>query len=121
MPNPDPDHEKHACMVLSHLPAGSIRIETDDRRAHCFATGHYVDGVIEANANAAKTTDSPERLTLRFSSGEVIILGKALDCIEDRLAEGRLRILRRLSPRYGAVLKHGPFIFSITVNRKDPL
>jgi hypothetical protein len=82
-----------------------------------FASAHYLDGVHEANP-ASEANAPPERLVLRFTTGEVVVLGSRLERIEDALAEGQLRGLKRVNPRYAAVLKNGPVILSITVNRK---
>jgi hypothetical protein len=40
---------------------------------------------------------------------------------EDKLAEGRVRGLKAVEPRYAAALERGPIIVSIAVTRKDTL
>ena len=79
---------------------------------------HYIDGVIEANASP-ETNAPRERLVLRFTTGEVTVLGSGLERIEDRLAEGHLRGLKTVDSRYASALKNGPIISSLTVNRKE--
>jgi hypothetical protein len=83
-----------------------------------LAAAHYLDGIHEANP-AKDGGGTPERLTLRFTTAEVVVLGSRLERIEDKLAEGRLRGLRTIEPRLAAAIESGPIIFSITVNRKN--
>ena len=111
----DHELEQLACLESSHLYTASIRIKADDRRTYVFAASQYLDGVVEANREA---NAPPERLVLRFTTGEVIVVGSGLERIEDRLAAGHLRGLKTVEPRYASVLKSGPIISSITVNRK---
>ncbi len=114
------DHElqKLACMESSHAYTISVRIRADDRRTYSFATSHYIDGVVEANSNREANAPS-ERLVLRFTSGELIVLGSGLERIEDRLSEGHLRGLKTVEPRHASLLKFGPIISSLTVHRKE--
>jgi|SRR5882672_371392 len=116
------DHEldKLACLESSHTYTASIRIKADDRRTYSFAMSHYIDGVVEANSNR-EANAPPERLVLRFTTGEVTALGSGLERIEDRLAEGHLRGLKTVEPRYACALKSGPIISSLAVNRKTEL
>ena len=113
----DPELQKLACLESSHTYTASIRIKADDRRTYHFATSHYIDAVIEGNSGREANVP-PERLVLRFTTGEVTVLGSGLERIEERLAEGHLRGLRPVEPRYATVLKSGPNISSITVHRK---
>ena len=77
------DHEldKLACLESSHIYTASIRIKADDRRTYSFAMSHYIDGVVEANSNR-EANAPPERLVLRFTTGEVTVLGSGLERIE---------------------------------------
>lgn len=106
-----------ACLESSQLSAASIAIKADDGRTYLFATYHYLDGVREANS-AKDAGGSAERLILRFTTGEVVVLGSRLERIEQRLAEGRLWGLKTIASRYAAALETGPIILSITVTRK---
>ncbi|MGI8604680.1 MAG: hypothetical protein ACR2OZ_17040 [Verrucomicrobiales bacterium] len=106
-----------ACLESTQLSAASIAIKADDGRTYLFATYHYLDGVREANFSK-DTTGSGERLILRFTTGEVVMLGSRLERIEERLAEGRLRGLKTIASRYASALETGPIILSITVTRK---
>ena len=114
------DHElqKLACMESSHAYTASIRIRADDRRTYSFAVSHYLDAVLEAGSSHEAGAPS-ERLVLRFTSGEVTVLGSGLERIEDRLSEGHLRGLKTVEPRHASLLKSGPIISSLTVHRKD--
>ena len=58
---------------------------------------------------------------LEPSAHEVVLLGSRLERIEDKLAEGHLRRLKTVQPRYASALKSGPLILSIIVKRKEEL
>src|SRR5262245_4732143 len=108
------------CLQTADPSSVIINIRADDGRTYLFATAHYLDGVHEANS--AKDDDSaPERLTLRFTTGEVVVLGSRLTRIEDLLAEGKLRGLNPVAPRHAAAVERGPIILSITINRKTDI
>src|SRR5258705_5304398 len=87
------DLEDLACLEKPHFNTASLRIEADDRRTYFFAVSHYLDGVLEGNPDP-EATGARERLVLRFTTGEVTILGFGLNRIENRLAEGGLRGLK---------------------------
>jgi hypothetical protein len=110
--------DKLACLETSHIYTASVRIRADDHWTYSFAVSHYIDGVIEANASPEANTQR-ERLVLRFTTGEITALGSGLERIEDKLAEGHLRGLKTVEPRHASLLKSGPIIFSLTVNRKE--
>ena len=114
------DHElqKLACMESSQAYTASVRIRADDRRIYSFAVSHYLDTVVEADASPEANAPR-ERLVLRSTTGEVTALGSGLERIEDKLAEGHLRGLKTVEPRYANVLKNGPIISSLTVHRKE--
>jgi len=114
------DHElqKLACMESSHAYTASVRIQAGDRRSYCFSTSHYLDALIETNADHQPNAP-PQRLTLRFTTGEAVILGSGLERIEERLSESHLRGLKTVEPRHASLLKFGPIISSLTVHRKE--
>src|SRR5882672_8640919 len=116
------DHEldKLACLETSHIYTASVRIRADDRRTYAFAVSHYLDAVLEAGSSHGAGVP-PERLVLRFTTGEITALGSGLERIEDKLAEGHLRGLKTVEPRYACALKSGPIISSLAVNRKTEL
>jgi hypothetical protein len=103
---------------VTPIKSVTVRIRADDRRAYCFSTAHYIGALIEANPDRQPGVP-PQRLTLQFTSGEVVILGSGLERIEDRMAESHLRGLKTVEPRHASLLKFGPVILSITVQRKE--
>src|SRR6185295_12997103 len=113
-PLTDTELEKLSCLESSHKSTAVLRLRADDGRTYLFATAHYVDGVHEANPTA-QPEGPPERLRLRFTTGQIVILGLGLERIEDELAEGHLLGLKTVDPRYASVFKRKPIVMSITV------
>jgi hypothetical protein len=57
---------------------------------------------------------APQKLSLAFSTADVVVLGWQLSRLTDKLQENSLAAIRVLSKRYAQVDK-GPFIASITI------
>jgi hypothetical protein len=123
MNTPDISHltktelERLACLQSAPAGAAAIGITADDGRTYLFASAHYLDGVYEASSGK-DANGSPERLVLRFTTGEVVVLGTRLGRIMDKLAEGHLRALKTVAPRYASAVESGPIISSLAVTRK---
>jgi hypothetical protein len=114
----DAELKRLACLDKHDGYCASVCVKADDGRAYSFASAHFLDGIHEANV-ASEGDAPPERLVLRFTTGEVVVLGSRLERVEDALSEGHLRGLKTINPRYAAFLKTGPLVLSITVNRKS--
>ena len=114
------EKDKLSCLEFSLKQTASIRVKSDDGRSYFFSTSHFLDGIQEANPDL--TNDAPpERLTLRFTTGDVVMLGSSLGRVEDRLTEGTLRSLQTVAPRFVGVIRTTPVILSIRVQRKEQL
>jgi hypothetical protein len=108
------------CYTIECRQINVLRVQADDHRVYLFTVHHFVDGVLEANPDPAPTAPA-QRLTLRFTTGELVILGTGLDRIENWLNEGFLRALRPLTRPYPDVTGQFVLIDSIVVKPKEAL
>jgi hypothetical protein len=109
------ESERLSCLESAHNHAGSLRVRADDERVYAFSTHHYLDALLEANPQPGEA-HARERLVIRFSTGEVIVLGSGLERVEEALSEGRLRGLKTIEPRLASQLRHPPLIVSLSVH-----
>lgn len=98
----------------------ALRVTADDHHDYLFGLVHFIDG--EHTANSGIESDkhaSPEKLVLRFTTGEVVVLGRSLARIAKALQEGDLAYIQPADTRYAALQQGRVLISSITVTRKE--
>jgi hypothetical protein len=83
-----------------------------------FALAQLLHYTLEANPAAGKE-EAPERLSLAFSTADVVILGARLVRLTDLLREHRLAIVRPLSGRYSNLEPTQPWVAEIVIARLD--
>ena len=108
--------ERLSCLESTPAHCNSVRVHADDHRLYAFSLSHYLDSVVEANPHRGPG-DPPERLALRFATGEIVVLGSGLDRVEEALSEGRLRGMKVIEARLASQLRHPPVILSLSVNQ----
>ncbi len=108
------------CLGTAGKHIVALRVSADDQHDYLFGLVHFIDGEHSANPEIESDKQAPpERLTLRFSTGEVIVLGRALGRIVRSLQEGELFFIQAADRRYADLQPTGVLISSITVTRKE--
>lgn len=87
-------------------------------RRHGFAVGQLPDYTLEANS-ADGDGSPPERLTIRFPTADVVVLGARLGKIVEAIDEQSLIAIIPLDARYEQTLGRSPWVAEITVTRID--
>lgn len=101
-----------------HLEEGSFFIEclSSDNLLHGFPYAHLLNYRIEANPELERSPSAPpERLSLWFSTHQVLILGWHLDSLRYYLRKGAGITLKPLDPRYQNLQPKECFISEVTV------
>ncbi|HKS36079.1 MAG TPA: hypothetical protein VJW76_02745, partial [Verrucomicrobiae bacterium] len=84
-----------------------------------FGTAQFLDAELAANPAIEQKADAPpERLHIRYATGEAVILGCRLRKLAELIQRGELKILRPAMKRYASLGQSGPRISSIAVTRK---
>jgi len=83
-----------------------------------FALAQLLHYTLEANPAAGKE-EAPERLTLAFSTADVVIFGARLVRLTDLLREHKLAVVRPLSGRYSNLEPTQPWVAEIVIARID--
>jgi hypothetical protein len=83
-----------------------------------FALAQLLHYTLEANPAMAKE-EAPERLTLAFSTADVVIFGARLVRLTDLLREHKLAVVRPLSGRYSNLEPTQPWVAEIVIRCLD--
>jgi hypothetical protein len=102
--------------VVKDTPSLMIDCITRDERVHGFPYSQVINYVLEANPALQSNRDAPpERLTIGFSSHDVVVLGWRMRALTTLLHDAKVGTIRTLDVRYGNLSKVEPFIAEIIV------
>lgn len=112
--------ETNPCLGTAGKHIVALRVTADDQHDYLFGLVHFIDGEHSANPEIESDKQAPpERLALRFTTGEVVVLGRSLGRIIKSLQEGELLFIQAADRRYAELQPTGVLIASITVIRKE--
>jgi hypothetical protein len=98
----------------------ALQVTADDGDSYLFGVGQFLDAKLENNPQVEDDRQAPpERLHLRYATGEVVVLGWGLRKAADGIGSGKLKFIKPLGLRYAALRETLLSISSITVTRKE--
>jgi hypothetical protein len=104
------------CYSTSGKYCACIEFHLDEEHRRGFHTSQLIDYALEPNPSAGEDkTVPPQKLTLVFSTVDVVILGWRLGRLADLLRENDLATVHVLPKRYGDLDPGKPFVASITI------
>ena len=119
-PSAESSLPRNPCHETSNKHSFALGVNADDGHEYFFGTSQFIEAEFAANAEVEKSEDAPpERLTIRFATGEVVVLGRGLRRLAQLIQRGELENIRPLDRRYTALRQGGPVILSIVVTRKE--
>jgi hypothetical protein len=98
-------HESGECSFVEFQPAPNTR--------QGFALAQLLHYTLDANP--AAELDTPDRLTLAFSTADVVIVGARLVRLSDLVREHKLAVVRTLPDRYSELEPHQSFVAEIII------
>ena len=111
-----PNHEEPRCIEEAEHPVLMLDFLSRDGRIHGFPYSQLVNYLLDANPELERAKDAPrERLTLCFSTHDVIVTGWRLTALRPLLQSARLAALCAADPRYANVARTKPFFAEISV------
>jgi len=111
-----PNFDKDSCYAASGKYCACIEFHLPDDKRRGFHTSQLIEYTLEANPDAEDDKNAPpQKLSLAFSTADVMVLGWRLGLLADKLQENDLAAVRALSKRYADVDRHVPFVASISV------
>jgi hypothetical protein len=119
-PSTEASAQRNPCHDTTNKHTFALGVTADDGHDYFFGTTQFIEAEIAANAAVEKSeTAPPERLHLRFATGEAVILGQGLRRLAQLIQRGELENIRPLDRRYAGLRYTGPIISSIIVTRKE--
>ena len=114
--DPSYHREETKCFELHGTSSATIDFFTGDKRVYGFPYHHLINYVLDANPNLDRNHDAPpERLTLAFSSHDVVVLGWRLQGLLQFLHDAKIFTVRSFDARYANLGDLMPFIAEIMV------
>jgi hypothetical protein len=105
------------CTSASHGSAYFIELRPDPRTKTGFPVAQLCHYTLEANRDG--DPEPPERLTLGFSTADVVIVGARLGKLVELINEHGLASVSAQDARYAGTVGRGPWVAKITIARID--
>lgn len=108
--------EEAKCFELHDSSSMTIDFFTGDKRVYGFPYSQLINYVLDANPDLDRNRDAPpERLTLGFSSHDVVVLGWRLQGLLQFFRDAKITAVRSFDARYANLREGLPFVAEIIV------
>ena len=105
-----------SCYESANSYAGCIEFHKDKHHRRGFNASQLIDYTLEPNPDAEDDkTVPPQKLSLAFSTADVIILGWRLGLIADYLRDNKLSAIGILPKRYAELERNAIYVSSIVI------
>lgn len=119
-PSAESASPRNPCHDASNKHSFALGVTADDGHEYFFSTAQFIEAEFEADGAVEKCeTAPPERLHIRYATGEVVILGRGLRRLAQLIQRGELENIRPVRQRYVGLRPSGVLISSIVVVRKE--
>jgi hypothetical protein len=119
-PSTEASGQRNPCHDTMNKHSFALGVTADDGHDYFFGAPQFIEAELAANAGVENCESAPpERLYLRYATGEAVILGRGLRRLAQLLQRGELENIRPLDRRYAGLRHTGPIISSIVVTRKE--
>ena len=100
--------------LVIRIPCIEFHQSEQSRRA--FHSSQLIESAPEPNPDAEDDkNEPPQKLSLAFSTADVVVLGWRLGHLADQLQENSLAAVRVLPKRYAEAVGHSAFVASIVI------
>jgi hypothetical protein len=96
-----------------------IELRPDPRTRTGFPVAQLCHYTLEANPGGDEEKEAPERLTLAFSTADVVVTGARLGKLVELINEHGLASVSAQDTRYAGTVGRGPWVARITIARID--
>ena len=111
-----PNFKDDSCYSTSGRYCACIEFHPSEHTRRAFHSSQLIEYTLEPNPDAEDDkNEPPQKLSLAFSTADVVVLGWRLGHLADKLQENDLAAIRTLPKRYAEAVGHGAFIASITI------
>src|SRR6266516_505829 len=100
-PLAEPSAERNPCHDTTNKHSFALGVTADDGHDYFFGTTQFIEAELAANAAVEKSERAPpERLHLRYATGEAVILGRGLGRLAQLLQRDELENIQPLDQQY---------------------
>ena len=111
-----PQFKEDSCYATSGRYCACIEFHLSEHTRRAFHSSQLIEYTLEPNPDADDDkNEPPQKLSLAFSTADVVVLGWRLGHLADKLQENDLAAVCVLPKRYAAAVGHGAFVASITI------
>ena len=106
---------KDDCFEIANMHCWCIEFHVEGRRRG-FHASQLIDYTLEPNPDAGDSKDvAPQKLSLAFSTADVVVLGWRLGFLADKLRDNKLAALCVIPKRYAELERVVAFVASIKI------
>ena len=110
------DFLKDSCYKSGNNYNTCIAFYLADHRRQAFSASQFIGYTLDTNPDAEDDKNAPpQKLSLTFSTADVVILGWRLDGLADRLDENKLAAVCILPKRYAELERNAAFVSAIII------
>jgi hypothetical protein len=115
-----PTAKRDPCCETTDSHSFALYVTADDGVSYLFGVGQFLDAKLDNNFQIENDPQAPpERLHIRYATGEVVVLGWGLHKVADWIGSGRLKSIKPLGSRHAALQETWVSVSSITVTTKE--
>jgi hypothetical protein len=111
-----PTFPNDACYLMATTYAACIEFRTDEHHRRAFNASQLIEFSLEPNPDANDDKNlPPQKLSLAFSTADVVVLGWRFGLIADYLRDNRLSAICILPKRYAELDRNSAYVSAITI------
>jgi len=92
-----------------------IQFHLDEHHRHGFNTSQLIEYRLEPNPDAEDKNAPLQKLTIVFSTADVLLLGSNLGLLADKLRENDLASVHVQPKRYSGIDRNAPFVTVVKI------
>ena len=107
---------KDSCYLSANTYAACIEFHLDEHHRRAFNASQLIEFSLDPNPDAdADKNEPPQKITLVFSTADVVVLGWRLGLIADYLRDNKLSAISILPKRYVELERNAAYVSSIAI------
>jgi hypothetical protein len=107
---------RDSCYHIATTYAACIEFHQDEHRRRGFSASQLIAFSLDPNPDAANDKNQPpQKLSLTFSTADVVVLGWRLSLVVDYLRDNKLSAVGILPKRYAELENKSVVVSSITI------
>ena len=109
---------RDSCYHTANTYAACIEFHLDEHRRRGFNSSQLIAFALDPNPDADDDKNAPpQKLSLTFSTADVVVLGWRLGLMVDYLRDNRLVAVGILPKRYAELERSSPYVSAIAITQ----